>query len=147
MLLIIQTTNERNTSGNPAPWLGYTLLNGWCDAFSFLLALPDSLHHVLWKLVLRPSGCPAFLSSSEMRIFSAPCVHHFILIHINLMLWEFRNSPIYDLPPCHWYLEIDFLHAYGRFSNLWCTIYISNQCGLFFVKWDLRPLKSVNNCS
>lgn len=69
-------------------------------------------------VMLRPSGCSAFLSWSEMRIFSAPCVHHFNLININLMRWEFRNSPIYDLPPCHWYLEKDFLHMYGTFSNL-----------------------------
>lgn len=39
----------------------------------------------LCLVMLRPWGCSAPLSWSEMRIFSAPCVHHFILININLM--------------------------------------------------------------
>lgn len=149
MLHHLQTTNERSTGGNPTPptWFHISKREMWCVQFSPRVGRFTPSRPLKTWVMLRPSGCSVFLSSSETRIFSAPCVHHFILININLMRWEFRNSPIYDLPPCHCYLEIDFLQAYGRFSNLWYTRRISDRClfilFFFFGKWELRPLKPV----
>lgn len=137
-----QTTNERNTTVEiqPQTCLHISKWVLWCVEFPPQFARFTPSRPLKTLVMLRPSGSSAFLSWREMRIFSAPCVHHFILININLMRWEFRNSPIYDLPPCHWYLEIDFLHEYGRFNNLWYTMRISNQSFCFFLENETSDL-------
>lgn len=150
MLLHLQTTNERSTGGNPTPTpptlFHISKREMWCVQLSPQVARFTPSRPLKTWVMLRPSGCSAFLSSSETRIFSAPCVHHFILININLMRWEFRNSPIYDLPPCHCYLEIDFLQAYGRFSNLWYTRRISDWCFFFLFFFGKMRAQTLKTC-